>query len=76
MMRDAENLTSVFTPGGDWNVDEVKCTGCGDCVVICPVGALKLRKGKVAMIEKDSCCGESCCICEYHCWKDAITAYR
>ena len=59
----------------DWEIDPTKCNGCGDCVVICPVGALKIVKKVATMRDKASCCQESCRICEYHCAQNAIRAY-
>lgn len=50
-----------------WEVDSTNCIGCGDCVVICPVGALRLENGVAIMVDPASCCRESCRICEYHC---------
>jgi NAD-dependent dihydropyrimidine dehydrogenase PreA subunit len=58
-----------------WEVDSTKCTGCGDCMIICPVGALKIVKKMAAMVDLASCCRESCRICEYHCPEGAIRAY-
>ncbi len=45
-------------------VDESKCTGCGECVRWCPVGAIKLVKGK-ARIDQKIClgCGECTAVC-------------
>lgn len=68
-------MTSISMTKTDWQVDPTKCNGCGDCVVICPVGALRVRKKVAVMVDKASCCGESCRICEYHCWQGAIRAY-
>lgn len=52
-------------------VDSVKCTGCGACVQMCPVGAISL-KGDKAVIDQELCtecgnCSEVCAagaICE------------
>jgi len=43
-------------------VDKKKCTGCGRCVNICPVQAIKIEKGK-ATINKD-CIGCGACVNE------------
>jgi len=59
----------------NWEIDSAKCTGCGDCVIICPVRALGISKKVAKLVEPESCCGESCRICEYHCPEGAITAY-
>jgi len=51
-------------------VDTDKCTGCGLCVEICPVEAIKISGG-VAEVDEDICIG--CCACEDECPNDAIT---
>ena len=58
-----------------WEINAEKCTGCGDCVLICPVKAIKLVKRVASMADPMSCCRESCRICEYHCPEGAITAF-
>lgn len=51
-------------------IDKEKCTGCGACVDICPVEAVKLEDEK-ANVDENTCveCGQ--CIDE--CPNDAIT---
>jgi NAD-dependent dihydropyrimidine dehydrogenase PreA subunit len=58
-----------------WYLHEKKCTGCGDCMLICPVKAIEIKKKKAVLIDPESCCRESCRICEYLCAEGAITAY-
>jgi len=53
-------------------VDESKCTGCGDCAVICPVRVYEIRKRKSIPVDIESCCGKTCRLCVEYCWKDAI----
>jgi len=36
-------------------IDEDACTGCGDCVAVCPTGALALVGGKAAMAHPELC---------------------
>jgi NAD-dependent dihydropyrimidine dehydrogenase PreA subunit len=36
-------------------IDEDACTGCGDCVAVCPTGALALADGKALMARPDLC---------------------
>lgn len=52
-------------------VDTDKCTGCGECIDICPVEVFELDEGKSVPINESECLGcESCVeVCEY----DAIT---
>jgi NAD-dependent dihydropyrimidine dehydrogenase PreA subunit len=51
-------------------VDEDKCTGCGDCLEICPEeGAIVLQEDK-ALINHDVCTG--CAACMPACPEDAI----
>jgi len=72
MIRDLNTTSAVEIK---WRVHPAKCTGCGDCVAICPVGALKVKDKIAIMVDPNSCCRESCRICEYHCYKEAIRAY-
>lgn len=52
-------------------IDEEKCTGCGDCIVNCPEGALQLIDGKARLVSEVACDGLGACI--GHCPFDAIT---
>ncbi len=56
-----------------WNVvvDNDKCTGCGECVDICPVEVYELKDAKSSVVNEEECLGcESCVeVCEF----DAIT---
>ncbi len=51
-----------------WNVavDQDKCTGCSECVDVCPVQVYELQDNKSAVINEDECLGcESCVeVCE------------
>lgn len=42
-------------------VDEAKCTGCGDCVEVCPSEALKVEDGKVR-VNNDECSDCAACV--------------
>lgn len=46
-----------------------KCTGCGACVPVCPVGARRLEKGKLAV---DAQCCSVCGLCAKECPAEAI----
>lgn len=52
-------------------IDEEKCTGCGDCIVNCPEGALQLIDGKARLVSEVACDGLGACI--GHCPFGAIT---
>ena len=41
-------------------VESEKCTGCGACVRVCPVGAIKIEEGKAVI--SDECMGCGACI--------------
>ena len=41
-------------------VDRDACTGCGDCVRVCPAGAMKLEAGR-ASVDPDRCVSCLCC---------------
>ena len=53
------------------NIDEKKCTGCGECVPGCHEGALQIIDGKARLISDLMCDGLGACI--GHCPFDAIT---
>lgn len=44
-----------------------KCSACGCCVSVCPVGAISLNKPGKAQIKQDVCigCGECLCACKF-----------
>ena len=50
-------------------VDVDRCTGCGACVEVCPVGALALVDGR-AQVDEETCSG--CEACVDVCPEDAI----
>ena len=50
-------------------VDEQKCTGCGECVDVCPVEAIKIENGKASI--SDDCI--ECGACEATCPVGAIS---
>jgi Uncharacterized Fe-S center protein len=50
-------------------VDKEKCLGCGQCVDVCPVGAIKLEDGKAVISDECLECGA----CESTCPVGAIS---
>lgn len=51
-------------------IDEALCTGCGDCILICPTEALALVGGLAVITEPAAC--NYCAECETICPVDAI----
>lgn len=52
-------------------IDEDKCTGCGECIVACAEGALKLVDGKARLVSEVYCDGLGACLGE--CPEGALT---
>ena len=52
------------------HIEENKCIGCGTCVSICPVGAIRFDKDGKAVIDKTKCI--HCGACEASCPVGAI----
>jgi Fe-S-cluster-containing hydrogenase component 2 len=52
-------------------VDHEKCTGCGECVAVCPQGAISIVN-EVAVIDSDRC--SECGRCYHACPSSAIYA--
>jgi ferredoxin len=52
-------------------IDEEKCTGCGDCIPNCPEGAIQIIDEKARLISDLFCDGLGACI--GHCPEGAIT---
>jgi NAD-dependent dihydropyrimidine dehydrogenase PreA subunit len=46
-------------------IDKAVCTGCGDCVAVCPTGVLALVKGMAVVTTPSACsyCGDCEAIC-------------
>jgi len=52
-------------------IDEEKCTGCGQCIIACAEGALELVNGKARMVGEVYCDGLGACLGE--CPEGALT---
>lgn len=60
-----------MTPFGDLPVlDEKKCTGCGDCVEICPTDCLAMA-GPLPWLPRPGDC-VSCAVCVLVCPEEAL----
>jgi NAD-dependent dihydropyrimidine dehydrogenase PreA subunit len=68
---------------GEWDapstevvVDPEKCTACNDCVLICPLQVLTVKKvngkGRAVAADPESCCGKTCAQCVTFCPNGAI----
>jgi ferredoxin len=51
-------------------INKEECTGCGNCIEVCPPQALRIEDGKVCLRE-DLC--EECGFCASECPVEAIT---
>ncbi len=64
------------TPSGRISIDSERCIGCRDCVLLCPMNVLQIkktgRKGKAAVADPESCCGVTCKMCVAYCPQGAI----
>lgn len=52
------------------DIDNAKCNGCGNCVVTCAEGALKIENGKAVVVKEQFCDGLGACIGD--CPQDAL----
>ena len=52
-------------------IDEDLCTGCGECIINCPEGALQIVDGKARVVKESYCDGLGACLGE--CPEGAIT---
>jgi MinD superfamily P-loop ATPase len=52
------------------HLDETRCTGCGDCVPVCPVACLEMNAGLPWLPRPQDCI--ACTVCEIICPVQAI----
>jgi NAD-dependent dihydropyrimidine dehydrogenase PreA subunit len=52
-------------------LNETRCTGCGDCVAVCPVDCLAMQ-GRVPWLVRPHDC-VSCGLCAFVCPAEALT---
>lgn len=45
------------------NIDKAKCTGCGDCVDVCPVESLSIQNKKAIVNDECIDCGACINVC-------------
>ncbi len=70
--------TSERFPGVEWyentkdfiNIDERKCIGCANCVIICLGGCFELKEKKAKIKNLENCM--ECAACWYVCEVNAI----
>lgn len=55
-------------------VDKKKCIGCGTCIEMCPVSAIKFDENGLAQIDPAKCI--KCGTCEISCPVEAIKISR
>ncbi len=56
--------------GETLGINEAACTGCGDCIEVCPHGVLGLARGKISVMRRSSCM--ECGACMRNCPHGAI----
>lgn len=68
-----DKLFDSYLINRDINVFENKCIACGECLNVCPTGAISLDAPKPIVINKNKCvyCGK----CIENCQFEAISAY-
>ncbi len=52
-------------------IDREKCTGCRDCVIVCPQQLLAIENKKAVIVDRDLCM--ECGACMVNCEPEAIT---
>lgn len=52
-------------------IDEEKCTGCGECVEVCPTEAISVNENEKAVVNEEEC--TDCGTCVDTCPNEAIS---
>jgi ferredoxin len=49
----------------EYNIDKSSCTGCGECIAVCPKDAIEYNLEGKAVIDQSKCvsCGECIAVC-------------
>lgn len=66
-MQNLRYLSNVVTLG----LDEARCTGCGQCVEVCPHAVLALNGKKAHIVDRDGCM--ECGACATNCPVAAVS---
>lgn len=53
------------------SLDDLKCSGCGLCTVVCPHGVFAVEQRKTRIVDRDACM--ECGACAKNCPSQAIT---
>jgi ferredoxin len=63
-MKYLKNVSTVL-------IDRDKCTGCGQCVEVCPRSIFEIRGRKAEILDRDACI--ECGACQRNCAFDALS---
>lgn len=63
----------ISVPKNFIEIDYEKCTGCGNCIIICGGHVFEMQEGKAVVSHIDQCL--ECWNCEVGCVSDAIQVH-
>ncbi len=69
-MRKEEDIRRKEVKMPHPEIDYKKCTNCGTCIEVCPVGVFVKKGNKVVVAKPNECIG--CRACEAQCPNEAI----
>lgn len=52
-------------------LDQERCAGCGECLLVCPHAVLSLTNGKIEIADRDACM--ECGACARNCPAEALS---